>query len=602
MPPGPISVGHFLINDVLPASHQISGTITNKGLHDHVVELAKSNPAEYVRVITALKRRGDEIATLEGVSVGLDDIEPHYSSRNAILDPALKRLDGVMAKADREKLVLETQKALVEHTKVHPGSMTHMALSGSRGNVNQLMKIVATPLATNNPKTGLDHIPIRHSYSEGLSPAEYWVSVPEVRANEVQARISVSEPGEMAKVLVANMISGTVTATDCGTSNGIKMAVTSAYVLDRFSQAGHGLPRNTLITPRVIQDLKTRGVTDILVRSPMTCAAQQGVCQHCQGHSEKGQMHGIGTAVGVRAAQALAEPLTQMALSARHGSLSIKGQKQEPTGLKGVRQFLEIPKAFKFEAVLAPADGIVTKIEKAPQGGHYIHVGASKLYVNPDLSITVHQGEHVEDGDPLTDGVPHPAKLVAAKGLGAGRSYFVDSLHRVYANEGVHLDRRHLELLAKSELNHVRFAEADPQHPEFLKGEVVNYNAFRDAYAKDVQRVPLAEAVGMRLGQEILHHTVGTPITPKFIQDLRAQGIKEVLVNKRLPQVEFVMKPFAMNPLLETDWMARLAHRYLKGSIQQAVHFGETSDLHGIHPVPAYAYGAELRHGPSGTY
>jgi hypothetical protein len=62
------------------------------------------------------------------------------------------------------------------------------------------------------------------------------------------------------------------------------------------------------------------------------------------------------------------------------------------------------------------------------------------------------------------------------------------------------------------------------------------------------------------------------------------------------------MKPFTMNPLHESDWMARLAHRYLKGSIQQAAQFGETSDIHGAHPIPAYAYGAELRHGPSGGY
>jgi hypothetical protein len=96
--------------------------------------------------------------------------------------------------------------------------------------------------------------------------------------------------------------------------------------------------------------------------------------------------------------------------------------------------------------------------------------------------------------------------------------------------------------------------------------------------------------------------TVGTPITPNLAKDLRARGIKEVMVNKRLPQVEFVMKPFTMNPLLETDWMARLSHRYLKGSIQQAVHFGEVADIHGAHPVPAYAYGAELRNGPSGNY
>jgi hypothetical protein len=62
------------------------------------------------------------------------------------------------------------------------------------------------------------------------------------------------------------------------------------------------------------------------------------------------------------------------------------------------------------------------------------------------------------------------------------------------------------------------------------------------------------------------------------------------------------MKPFTMNPLLETDWMARLAHRYLKNTLQEAAQFGEVSDLHGTHPVPAYAFGAELHHGAAGAF
>lgn len=600
--PTPVSVGHFLINDVLPETHKISGPVTNKSVHDHVVGLAKEKPAEYVKVITALKRRGDEIATLEGVSVGLDDIAPDYKARDAILKPAIAKIERAKNDIEREKLVIEAQNALLDYTKKHPGSMTHMALSGARGNPAQLMKIVATPLAAVHPKHGIERIPIKRSYSEGLTAAEYWSTVPEVRANNVATVVSVSEPGEMAKVLVNNMIGTTVTVADCGTKNGVHMRLDDGHIFDRYAQDSHGIARNTLVTPRLVQELKTKNVHELLVRSPMTCAASHGVCQHCQGHSEKGQLHGIGAPVGVRAAQALAEPLTQMALSSKHAVLTIKERKLEPTGLKGVRQYLEVPKAFKFEAVLAPHAGVVTKIEKAPQGGHYIVVGSEKLYARPELAVTAKVGVRVEHGDALTDGVPNPQKVVAAKGLGAGRNYFVNAVHRVYQGDGINLDKRHLELLAKSEMNHVRFLETDDHHPEFLKGDVVNYNAFRDAYIKDAKRVPLDQAIGSLLGQEVLHHTVGTPITPGLAQELKSKGVREVMVNKRLPQVEFVMKPFAMNPLLESDWMARLAHRYLKGSLQQAAQFGETSDIHGTHPIPAYAYGAELRHGPSGQY
>lgn len=596
------TVGLLLVNDILPDSHKVTGPITNKGLHDHLVGMAKTNPQLYVKTITDLKRRGDEIATLEGVSVGLGDIQPDYKMRDAILTPALKQLDKNLSKAEREKLVIETQAKLTDYTKKHPGSMTHMALSGARGNIGQLMKIVGTPLVTTNPKKGIDTVAIRRSYAEGLSPAEYWVSMPEVRANEVQARISVSEPGEMAKVLVANMIGTVVSSNDCGTTSGVRLKLSDSHLLDRYSQADQGLARNTLITPRVIQELKSKNVDSLLVRSPMTCSSAHGVCQHCQGLNEKGQLHDVGTTVGVRAAQALAEPLTQMALSARHGVLTVKATKPEPVGLKGVRQYLEIPKIFKHEAVLAPKAGVVTHIEKAPQGGHYITVGKDRLYARPDIDVMTAVGKHVEEGATLTTGVPHPAKLVNAKGIGAGRAYFVDAMHRVYANEGLNLDKRHLELLAKSEMNHVRFLDADPHHPEFLKGDTVNYNAFRDAYLKDAQEVPVHEAIGLRLGREVQHHTVGTLVTKSLADNLERVGVKRVSVHRGIPNVEFVMKPFAMNPLLSPDWMARLSHRYLKGSIQQAVHFGETSDIHGTHPVPAYAFGAELRNGPGGTF
>lgn len=598
----PQTVGQFLVNDVLPKTHQISGAISNKGLHDHLVSLAKSDPSLYVKTITDLKRRGDEIATLEGVSVGLADIAPDYQARDAILKPALARLEQAPNKQEREKIVIETQSKLLDYSKKHTGSLAQMALSGARGNVGQLMKIVATPLVTTNPKKGIDRVAIGRSYTEGLTPAEYWVTMPEVRANEVQARISVSEPGEMAKVLVANMIGTSVSSVDCGTKSGVSMRTTDPHIIDRYTQDGPGIPRNTLITARFVQELKSRHIDSLLVRSPMTCGAAHGVCQHCQGLSEKGQVHSIGTTVGVRAAQALAEPLTQMALSARHGVLTVKATKPEPVGLKGVRQYLEIPKVFRFEAVLAPKSGVVTKIEKAPQGGHYVSVDKDRLYVRPDLDVITREGAHVDRGDALTTGVPHPAKLVDAKGIGAGRAYFVDALHRVYQNEGLNLDKRHLELLAKSEMNHVRFLDSDPNHPEFLKGDMVNYNAFRDAYLKDAEEVPVNEAVGRRLGREVLHHTVGTTVTKNLAMELASKGVKTVFVHRGIPNVEFVMKPFAMNPLLDKNWMARLSHRYLKGSIQQAAHFGEESDIHGSHPVPAYAFGAELRNGPGGTF
>jgi len=597
------TLGQFLVNDVLPDTHKVSGPMTNKQLHDHVVGLAKSDPAKYVKTILALKDRGDEIATLEGITVGVRDVRPLYAERDAIVNEAADAAAKEKNTIKREKIIIDAQNKLLAQTKTHPGSMTAMALSGARGNPPQLMKIVATPLASNLPGRGIGSFLIRHSYAEGLTPAEYWETAPEARANNVATVVSVSVPGEMAKLLIANTSSKVVTQQDCGTHNGVLLRVDDPNCLDRYlAVEEHKIPRNTLITPRVIQQFKSANDVDLMARSPMTCAATSGVCQMCMGLNEKGHTHAIGTNVGVRTAQALAEPLTQMALGSKHAVLTIKERKLEPQGLKGVRQLLEIPQAFAHEAVLAPADGVVTKIEEAPQGGHFIFVDSTKLYVQPELTVTTKVGTHVENGDSLTNGIPHPAKLAVAKGMGAAREHLVTSLQRVYTGEGVNMDRRHFELLAKSVLNHVRIAESDPKHPEFIRGDVVNYNTFRDSYAKDVERLPVQMAVGRNLGQEVMFYTFGTRVTPSIAKDLQTRGIKEVLVSRGVPNIEHVMKPLATNPLLDTDWMALLAHRGLKGTISRAASEGLTSDIHGTHPVPAYAFGAELRNSRDGTY
>ena len=597
------TLGQFLVNDVLPDSHKVSGPMTNKQLHDHVVGLAKSDPAKYVKTILALKDRGDEIATLEGITVGVRDVRPLYAERDAIVNEAADAAAKEKNAIKREKIIIDAQNKLLAQTKTHPGSMTAMALSGARGNPPQLMKIIATPLASNLPGRGIGSFLIRHSYAEGLTPAEYWETAPEARANNVATVVSVSVPGEMAKLLIANTSSKVVTQQDCGTHNGVLLRVDDPNCLDRYlAVEEHKIPRNTLITPRVIQQFKSANDVDLMARSPMTCAATSGVCQMCMGLNEKGHPHAIGTNVGVRTAQALAEPLTQMALGSKHAVLTIKERKLEPQGLKGVRQLLEIPQAFAHEAVLAPADGVVTKIEEAPQGGHFIFVDSTKLYVQPELTVTTKVGTHVENGDSLTNGIPHPAKLAVAKGMGAAREHLVTSLQRVYTGEGVNMDRRHFELLAKSVLNHVRIAESDPKHPEFIRGDVVNYNTFRDSYAKDVERLPVQMTVGRNLGQEVMFYTFGTRVTPSIAKDLQARGIKEVLVSRGVPNIEHVMKPLATNPLLDTDWMALLAHRGLKGTISRAASEGLTSDIHGTHPVPAYAFGAELRNSRDGTY
>lgn len=593
------SLGEHLVNEILPAEHRGKGPLTKARLNAILVDIAKKTPEAYPDIVTKLKRLGDEVATLDGVSVGLADIGPDKAARDALLAPYAK---SFRESKDKERVLLDAQEAMLAHAKTNPGVLGEMVRSGGRGNAAQLMRIVGAPVLARDEKNAIVPWLIPRSYAEGLKPSDAWVAGNEARINAIKSNISVVEPGDLAKILINNMGDKLVTMPDCGTHNGVAMSSDDAHALDRYlaSRAGE-FPAGTLVTPRVARALP-RG--QIVVRSPMTCEAPHGVCQKCQGLDPTGKQHAIGTNVGMRAAQALAEPLTQFALNAKHGgrvSSSKAGDSPAAEGMKGVRQLLEIPQSFLHKATLAEHDGKVERVETAPQGGHYVWVGDTRHYVSPDLHVRVGTGQLVEAGDSLSDGVPKPDEIVRHKGLGAGRKYLVDTLHSVYQGAGADVDRRHLETLARSVLDHVQVADPGEAHG-FVKGDVVSYNRYAAAAAASTRRVPLADAVGESLGKAVLHFTAGTRVTPSLRDELVRRGVKEVDVTEDAPIVEPFMRPASRTPLLNPDWMARLAHRYLKESLLAGAHRGDVSELHSYSPVPAYAAGTEFGEGPEGRY
>lgn len=596
------TLGKYLLNTLLPKAHQVTGTLNKKEFQQKMLELAQEDPTAYVEIVSKLKQLGDDVSTLEGVSVGLDDITPQYKLRNSIMNPGIAAMKSATTRVERENIILDVQKKMLEHTKTHPGSMTAMALSGARGNIPQLMKTVASPVATTTGKGDINPWLISHSYAEGLSAADHWAAGNEARYNTVQTFTAIAEPGDLSKIMTNNMYPLVITTDDCGTHNGLALASHDGNIVDRYlSQDQGGYHQNDVVTKAVAAKLRTKGPT-VYVRSPLTCEASEGLCRKCQGLDERGRPHAIGVNVGVRAAGSLSEPLTQMALGAKHGSRILKGTSPQLEGIAGIRQLLEIPQSFINKAPLAEHAGTVTKITPAAHGGTYVNVDASQHYVGPNLKILVDVGQKVEAGDVLSEGIPKPDELIHHKGFGAGRQYLVDTLHRIYAGQGIDVDKRHLELVARADLSHVKLLDSVAEHPKLLKGEIIPYTVYRDAAAKHSNVIPLAQAEGALLGKEVLHFTVGTPVTPSILRTLKEHNITTVSVATTLPRVEFLMRPMARNPLLHPDWMARLAHRYLKDSLLQGARTGGSSDRHSTHPVPAYAYGAEFGAGTEGRY
>jgi DNA-directed RNA polymerase subunit beta' len=599
------TLGMYLLNSTLPKGVHFTGAVDAKTIESTLKDVARHDPATYVSTVNALKKIGDEMATVEGVSVGLDDIVPHYEMRDPILKEGMTAIRKAKTDDERRTIIMDVQTKIKKAAPSHPGDMAIMTKSGGRGNVVQFMKTVSTPVAANNAAGAVIPWLINRSYSEGISPSEYWIAGDEARKSVVEGKIQVTEPGEVGKLLIQNMIDQVVTDVDCGTSNGIPVDAKDTYDLaDRYlARAAFGFPKNTLITSAVAQELKKHD-GKVIVRSPMTCSHHHsGVCAKCMGLSEKGQQHTIGTNVGVRAAQGMSEPLTQMVLSAKHGTRTATSKGAEPAGLDAVKAMVNIPKTFIYAATLADHDGEVTHIKPAAQGGHYITVTngdkVTQHYATPDVGVLVKPGQFVEAGDVLTEGVPKPDEVVAAKGMGYGRKYVVDKLAAIYQGAGVNIDKRHLELLARAQMGHVEIVH-DPKD-EFLKSDIVPFNQIRKRLEDGATEIDLESAAGRTLAEDYLYYTAGTRVTPSVIKALKGHTDK-VKVSTDPLKFNFVMQSLERTPLLRPDWMARLGHRYLKASLEEGAQLNQSSDIHGLHPTPGFVYGVEFGNGTGGHY
>jgi DNA-directed RNA polymerase subunit beta' len=594
------SFGQFIVNDLLPPELQTSGVLDKGELHSKLYEYARKNPGDAAKRMDKLRELGHGIATTEGISITLDDITPDYETRNAIIRPALEQMKKTGDPQKRQQIINAAQDKMLAATKKLGGSQGLFMRSGGRGKPVQLMRMSMAPMAgrtdTGDPYPWLVH----HSHSEGLRPSEMFATNIETRNNQIASYKQVTEPGDFSKILVSNMSDQMVLEEDCGTTNGIEMRTDDPHIVDRYlARSESGFTAGTLITPQIASRLRKKRGT-VLVRSPMTCELNDGICQKCYGLDEKGQPHTLGTNVGVRSAQAITEPLTQFQLSAKHGVRQAGLDRSKIQGLAGLRNFLEIPKTFTNKAVLATERGNVKRIEAAPQGGYRIYVGDTEHYTPPHLEPIVRKGDTVTPGDALSEGVPMPNEIVQHKGMGAGRKYLTERLHDLYKGQGVDVDKRHLEILARSHLNHVQ-VDHDPEN-RYFPGEVINYPGLMKQLSEDTRSVVPKKAEGEVLAKGHLHHVAGTKVTPEIAKELARSGLKRVTVARKAPEVSFIMRPITRNPLLNPDWLARMGHRHLKDSILEGAHYGQRSEIHSTHPIPAYVYGAAFGTGRGRRY
>jgi hypothetical protein len=387
-----------------------------------------------------------------------------------------------------------------------------------------------------------------------------------------------------------------VVEADCDTPNGIDFSVDDRETVGSYLAKGvGGYNRNNEVTGKVLTDLKHKGIKHITVRSPMTCQSNKkhhsgGLCQMCVGKREKG-MAAMDSYVGLVAGTAVAEPLTESAMKQRHSggaATSLGGQQ----GFKLINQLANIPKTFIGKAPLAQADGVITKLEPAAAGGHFISVNDHEHYIGLDQTPHFSLGDRVEEGQALSSGLVDPRDVVKHKGIGEGRRYYMAAMKKAFDDSKLPVNRRNFELIAKAAIDHVKIT--DPEGiGDYLPDQVVSYSAIEKDYhpRADAKHMRVDLAYGKYLEKPELHYTIGTKLTSAVIAHLKEHHIESVLVHDIHPNFEPVMVRLVDIPEHHDDWMHVLNSTNLAKRFVNMVNRGATSDLKGASPIPGLAYG-----------
>lgn len=194
-----LTVGQLLVNDCLPKKYRdYTRVLDSNGLEDLLRRVATEDPDIYSEVTKRLMDVGNEAAFDTGVTLRLADCETKFDKRPyfKIIDDAEKAIenDPNIPEKDRGEALSEVyskvqssiEKGVYDTELKARNQLALQVASKARGSKGQLMSFISTPgsFPTSQGKT----VPlfIRHSFAEGLTPAEYWAGSYGVRTSTVQ--------------------------------------------------------------------------------------------------------------------------------------------------------------------------------------------------------------------------------------------------------------------------------------------------------------------------------------------------------------------------------------------------------------------------------
>ena len=426
------TVGRIIFNDVLPGELEFRNQEMDKAaLKDVTAECHRVLGNERTSdVLDSIKELGFHYASKAGITIAINDVEVS-SEKESIVGEAEKKvelleqqyMDGLITEDERYtnavQIWTEANDSLtkvIEDTLHNYGGIYLMATSGAKGNIAQIKQMAGMRGLMSDPKGRIIDRPIKSNFREGLSVLEYFISTHGARKGLADTALRTADSGYLTRRLIDVSQEVIVLSEDCETLGGIwiedapeeamatpfveriRSRVTAAPIVDPAT-GEIILDRGEEIPHEVAERLVESNVTGALVRSPLACEAQRGICRVCYGIALATMTDvSLGAAVGIIAAQSIGEPGTQLTMRTFHTG-GIAGA-DITSGLPRVEELFEA-RTPKGEAVLSEIDGIVEVSEAAE--GRDISVVSREEYQD-EYSLPKSYNLLVSDGDLVSIG------------------------------------------------------------------------------------------------------------------------------------------------------------------------------------------------------
>lgn len=595
--------GRARLNKLMPAQFHVTGQLDAKKAKELFDRIAKEDPQQFANIVHELKSLGDKHAYDIGFSATLKDLQVDTHVRDQMFAAADKQaaalkktmkagqeLDNKISDLYEQAAKEAYDKSIKPQMKSEGSNFYHMIASGARGKDAQLQQLVSAPGIMLDAKNRKVPVPVKKSYAEGLATSDYFISSYGVRKGMMDRALQTSKPGALNKDILATTVDNIITMDDCGVKKGYTTDIGSKDVYGRYlANDQAGFHRNDLVTPQMISEFKRQGQKLITVRSPLKCLAPKGTCAHCFGHDEFQKRPEIGDNIGAKMGQTMSEPVTQFVMRTFHTGGVSGGS--NASGYDRVNQLLSMPKYLPGEAAMSPVHGTISKITKAPAGGHIIHIGNEEVTSRPGHALKVKVGDKVASGDLLTEGTVKPQNLAQHKGMAAAQDYIVDELQKTYAQQGVQMDRKVFETVVRSLANQTEVIGA-PHHSDFLPGDLLPFTVAQHYNETRKVTVNTEDSSGYHLNSSVGRLPAQHEITDKDIPYLKQMGYNKIEVVKDPLVHKPVLKSIRELPFLRKDWLAQMGYQKIKNTLSQGAAQQWKSNVEGNNPVPAFAYGA----------